>query len=50
VRITRPRGYLGFGRVTEPISVRARVNGETLVVRTQPSDKRRLVSAEFQRE
>ena len=34
----------------EPISVRTRVNGETIVVRTQPSDKRRLVSAEFQRE
>jgi hypothetical protein len=34
----------------EPISVRARVNGETIVVRTQPDDKRRLVSAEFQRE
>ena len=78
VLITRPRGYLGFGRDTvefdgmraaglppgvptvdrairwfgarEPISVRTRVNGETLVVRTQPSDKRRLVSAEFQRE
>ncbi len=34
----------------EPISVRTRVNGETIVVRTQPGDKRRLVSAEFQRE
>lgn len=34
----------------EPVSVRARVNGETIVVRTQPGDPRRLVSAEFQRE
>ena len=34
----------------EPISVRTRVNGETIVVRTQPGDKRRLVWAEFQRE
>jgi hypothetical protein len=30
--------------------VRTRVNGETIVVRTQRGDKRRLVSAEFQRE
>lgn len=78
VLITRPRGYLGFGRDTvefdgtratgippgvptvdrairwfgtrAPMSVRARVNGETIVVRTQPGDKRRLVSAEFQQE
>ncbi len=34
----------------EPISVRTRVNSETIVVRTQPGDKRRLVSAEFQQE
>jgi hypothetical protein len=26
------------------------VNSETIVVRTRPDDKRRLVSAEFQRE
>ena len=36
--------------VREPISVRTRVNSETIVVRTQPGDTRRLVLAEFQRE
>jgi pimeloyl-ACP methyl ester carboxylesterase len=46
---TVDRAIRWFG-AREPISVRTRVNGETLVVRTQPSDKRRLVSAEFQRE
>ena len=34
----------------DTISVRTHVNSETIVVRTQPGDKRRLVSAEFQRE
>jgi len=46
---TVDRAIRWFG-AREPISVRARVNGETIVVRTQPGDKRRLVSAEFQRE
>jgi hypothetical protein len=31
-------------------SVRTTVNGETIVVRTHPQDKRRLVLAEFQQE
>ncbi|WP_396220866.1 alpha/beta fold hydrolase [Gemmatimonas sp.] len=46
---TVDRAIRWFG-AREPVSVRTRVNGETLVVRTQPGDKRRLVSAEFQRE
>lgn len=33
-----------------PRSVRTRVNGETIVVRTHPQDRRRLVVAEFQQE
>lgn len=33
-----------------PRSVRATVNGETIVVRTHPQDKRRLVLAEFRQE
>lgn len=33
-----------------PRTVRTRVNGETIVVRTHPQDRRRLVVAEFQRE
>jgi hypothetical protein len=31
-------------------SVRTQINGEVLVVRTHPQDRRRLVAAEFQRE
>lgn len=46
---TVDRAIRWFG-AREPISVRTRVNGETIVVRTQAGDKRRLVSAEFQRE
>ena len=46
---TVDRAIRWFG-AREPVSVRTRVNGETIVVRTQPGDKRRLVSAEFQRE
>lgn len=46
---TVDRAIRWFG-VRESLSVRARVNSETIVVRTQPGDKRRLVSAEFQRE
>ena len=40
------------GSVASPrrSAVRTRVNGETLVVRTQPGDTRRLVWAEFQQE
>ena len=46
---TVDRAIRWFG-ARESISVRTRVNGETIVVRTQPGDTRRLVSAEFQRE
>jgi hypothetical protein len=46
---TVDRAIRWFG-ARDPLSVRTRVNGETIVVRTQPGDKRRLVSAEFQRE
>ena len=46
---TVDRAIRWFG-AREPITVRTRVNGETIVVRTQPGDKQRLVSAEFQRE
>lgn len=34
-------------RADPPRPVRARFNGETLVVRTQPADRRRVVVAEF---
>jgi hypothetical protein len=34
----------------EPKTVRAALNGETIVVRTHPHDRRRLVVAEFQQE
>lgn len=33
-----------------PRTVRTRINGETIVVRTHPQDRRRMVLAEFQRE
>jgi hypothetical protein len=46
---TVDRAIRWFG-ARDPLSVRTRVNGETIVVRTQPGDKRRLVWAEFQRE
>jgi pimeloyl-ACP methyl ester carboxylesterase len=46
---TVDRAIRWFG-AREPLSVRTRVNGETIVVRTQPGDPRRLVWAEFQRE
>ena len=46
---TVDRAIRWFG-ARETISVRTQVNSETIVVRTQPGDKRRLVSAEFQRE
>ena len=46
---TVDRSIRWFG-ARETTSVRTQVNSETIVVRTQPGDKRRLVSAEFQRE
>ena len=46
---TVDRAIRWFG-AREPLSVRTRVNSETIVVRTQPGDTRRLVLAEFQRE